>query len=91
MPAGCPEAPGVCPDGQRGDGRYSARTAADLLKVDVGTIAAWCRSGRLAYIQPPPHSPRWITLTPEHIAAWRQPVRQRKPRRARQSYQVYMV
>jgi hypothetical protein len=85
MPAGCPAAPGVCPDGQRGDGRSSARTAADLLNVDVGTIADWCRSGRLDYVQQTPHSPRWITLTPEHMAALRKPVRQRKPRRARQS------
>jgi hypothetical protein len=85
IPAGCPEAPGVCPDGQRGDGRYSARTAADLLNVDVGTIADWCRSGRVEYVQQTPHSPRWIPLTPEHIAALRKPVRHRKPRRARQS------
>jgi hypothetical protein len=39
IPAGCPEAPGVCPDGPRGAGRDSARPAADLLNVDVGTIA----------------------------------------------------
>jgi DNA invertase Pin-like site-specific DNA recombinase len=85
IPAGCPEAPGVCPNGQRGDGRYSARAAADLLNVDVGTIADWCRTGRLEYVQQTPHSPRWITLPPEHIAALRKPVRQRKPRRARKS------
>jgi DNA invertase Pin-like site-specific DNA recombinase len=84
IPAGCPEAPGVCPAGQRGDGRYSARAAADLLNVDVGTIADWCRTGRLEYVQQTPHSPRWVTLTPEGIAALRKPVRQRKPRRARQ-------
>ena len=83
IPAGCPEAPGVCPDGQRGDGRYSARAAADLLNVDVGTIAAWCRTGRLEYVQQTPHSPRWVTLAPESIAALRKPVRQRKPRRVR--------
>jgi len=84
IPAGCPEAPGVCPDGQRGDGRYSARTAAQLLNVDVSTIADWCRAGQLEYVQHTPHSPRWITLTPERLAALRKPVRQRKPRRARQ-------
>jgi hypothetical protein len=84
LPAGCPEAPGVCPDGQRGDGRYSAQAAAQLLNVDVSTIADWCRTGRLEYVQPAPHSPRWITLTPEGITALRKPVRQRKPRRARQ-------
>jgi len=79
MPAGCPEAPGVCPDGQRGDGRYAARAVADLLHVDVGTIADWCRTGRLEYVQQTPYSPRWVTLTPEGIAALRKPVRQRKP------------
>ena len=84
MPAGCPEAPGVCPDGQRGDGRYAARTAAQLRNVDVSTLADWGRAGQLEYVQHTPHSPRWITLTPERIAALRKPVRQRKPRRARQ-------
>jgi hypothetical protein len=84
IPPGCPEAPGVCPDGRRGDGRYSAQAAAQLLSVDVSTIADWCRAGQLEYIQHTPHSPRWITLTPERIAALRKPVRQRKPRRARQ-------
>jgi DNA invertase Pin-like site-specific DNA recombinase len=84
IPAGCPEAPGVCPDGRRGDGRYSAQAAAQLLNVDVSTIADWCRAGQLEYVQHTPHSPRWITLTPEHIAALHKPVRQRKPRRARQ-------
>jgi hypothetical protein len=48
MPAGCPEAPGVCPDGRRGDGRYSAQAAAQRLSVDVRTIADWCRAGPLA-------------------------------------------
>jgi DNA invertase Pin-like site-specific DNA recombinase len=84
IPAGCPEAPGVCPNGQRGDGRYSARAAAQRLNVDVSTIADWCCAGQLEYVQHTPHSPRWITLTPERIAALRKPVRQRKPRRARQ-------
>lgn len=82
IPAGCPEAPGVCPSGQRGDGRYSAQAAAQLLNVDVSTIADWCRTERLEYVQHTPHSPRWITLTPERIAALRKPVRQRKPRRS---------
>jgi DNA invertase Pin-like site-specific DNA recombinase len=30
IPAGCPERPKAAPTGQRGDGRYSARAAADL-------------------------------------------------------------
>jgi hypothetical protein len=32
--SGCPQAPGACPGGQRGDGRYSAKAAAELLNVD---------------------------------------------------------
>ena len=81
MPAGCPEAPGACPDGQRGDGRSAAQAAAQRLHVDVSTIAAWCRTGRLEYSQKTPHSPRWILLTPAMIAALRKPRRQRQPRR----------
>jgi DNA invertase Pin-like site-specific DNA recombinase len=80
IPTGCPEAPGDCPTGQRGDGCYSARAAAALLNVDVSTIADWCRAGQLEYTQQTPHSPRWITLPPERLAALRKPVRQRKPR-----------
>jgi hypothetical protein len=81
MPAGCPEAPGACPDGQRGDGRYAAQAAAQLLNVDVSTIADWCRTGRLEYMQKTPHGPRWVLLTPAMIAALRKPRRQRKSRR----------
>jgi hypothetical protein len=77
IPTGCPQAPGACPDGQRGDGRYSARAAAELLNVHVSTIAAWCKSGRLDHIRSAPHGPRWIKLTPEIIAELRKPVRQR--------------
>jgi DNA invertase Pin-like site-specific DNA recombinase len=68
------------PDQPRGDGRYSARAAAALLNVDVSTIAQWCNMGQLEYLQEASHHPRWITLTPERIAALRKPVRQRKPR-----------
>ena len=67
-------------DAPRADGRYSARAAAELLNVDVSTIADWCRTGRLEYRQRAPHCPRWITLTPEIIAALHKPTRQRKPR-----------
>jgi hypothetical protein len=80
--SGCPQAPGVCRAGQRGDGRYTARTAAYLLNVDVSTIAEWCRAGRLDYTQETPHGPRWITLPPERITTLRKPHRQRKPRRS---------
>ena len=73
--------PAARPNDPRGDGRYSARAAADLLNVDVGTIADWCLAGRLECQQAAPHCPRWITLTAERIAALRKPVRQRKPRR----------
>src|SRR5712691_1439546 len=79
--AGCPEAPGACPDGQRGEGRFSAQAAAQGLHVDVSTIADWCRIGRLDYLQHTPHSPRWVLLTPAIIAADGKPCRQRKPRR----------
>jgi DNA invertase Pin-like site-specific DNA recombinase len=77
IPTGCPQAPGACPGGQRGDGRYSARAAAELLNVNVSTIADWCESGRLDSIRSAPHGPRWIKLTPEIIAELRKPVRQR--------------
>jgi hypothetical protein len=82
IPTGCPEAPGACPGGQRGDGRYSARAAAELLNVDVSTIAAWCKSGRLDSIRATSHGPRWIKLTPDIIAELRKPVRQRWSRRS---------
>jgi len=75
IPTGCPQAPGACPSGQRGDGRYSARAAAELLNVNVSTIADWCKSGRLNSIQSAPHGPRWIKLTPEIITELRKPVR----------------
>jgi hypothetical protein len=75
IPAGCPERPKAAPTGQRGDGRYSARAAAELLNVDVSTIAEWCKTGRLESVRSTPLGPRWITLTPEVIAALRKPVR----------------
>jgi len=73
----CPKAPGICSTGQRGDGRYSARAAAQLLKVNVSTIADWCDAGILDNIQETPHGPRWISLTPETIAILRKPVQRR--------------
>jgi DNA invertase Pin-like site-specific DNA recombinase len=80
--SGCPLGPAACPSGQRGDGRYSARTAADLLNVTVYTIADWCKAGKLDGVQVAPRGPWWVQLTPELIAALRKPVRQYKPRRA---------
>jgi hypothetical protein len=73
IPAGCPERPQAAPTGQRGDGRYSAKAAAELLNVDVSTIAEWCKTGRLESVRSMPLGPRWITLTPEIIAALRKP------------------
>lgn len=73
----CPSAPAACPTGQRGDGRYSAYTAANLLNVNVSTIATWCETGILNSLQQKPHGPRWIQLTPEVIARLRKPNRQR--------------
>jgi DNA invertase Pin-like site-specific DNA recombinase len=75
IPAGCPERPKAAPTGQRGDGRYSAKAAAELLNVDVSTIAEWCKTGRLESVRSTPLGPRWITLTPELIATLRKPIK----------------
>ena len=80
IPTGCPEAPSACPGGQRGDGRYSAQAAAELLNVSVSTIGDWCKSGRLDGIQAVPCGPWWIELTPEIIAELRKPVSRRSPK-----------
>ena len=77
IPSRCLVGPAACPDGQRGDGRYSARKAAELLNVNVATIAAWCKAGKLDYLQEHSHGPRWITLDPEIIDRLRKPVQQR--------------
>src|SRR5437588_701505 len=85
IPLACPEGPGFRPSGQRGDGRYSALAAAELLNVNVSTIADWCNSGRLESVRAGTHGPRWITLTPESIAELRKPVQRHwKRRRSRQ-------
>lgn len=72
----CPEGPAACSQGQRGDGRSSARLAADVLNVTVSTVVDWCKAGRLDGIQTTPHGPWWIRLTPEAIAELRKPRRQ---------------
>ena len=77
IPSGCPEGPAACPKGTRGDGRCTAQVAAEQLKVTVSTIAAWCRSGRLDGVQAVPHSPWWVRLTLEIVAALRKPVQRR--------------
>jgi hypothetical protein len=87
----CPEGPGFCPTGQRGDGRYSALAAAELLNVNVSTIADWCNSGRLESVRAGMHGPRWITLTPEIIAELRKPVQHRWKRRGTRQCQQNMV
>jgi DNA invertase Pin-like site-specific DNA recombinase len=78
IPTSCPHRPAACPDGQRGDGRYSTHATAELLNVSIATIATWCRSGRLDGIRATLRSPWWIKLTPEIIAELRKPVRQRR-------------
>ena len=83
--SGCPLGPAACPTGQRGDGRYSARAAAEQLNVSVYTIADWCQAGKLDGLQVAPRGPWWVTLTPEIIAALRKPRRQYKPRRTPQA------
>ena len=80
---GCPQGPAACPTGQRGDGRYSARAAAQLLNVNVSTIADWCQAGLLDSVQEKPHGPRWITLTPQVMAQLRKPWPQHKQRSPR--------
>jgi hypothetical protein len=77
LPRSCPEHPLAHADRPRGDGRYSARVAAERRTVAVGTMADWCHAGRLESLQEAPHHPRWITLTPEVLTAWRKPVRRR--------------
>jgi hypothetical protein len=89
--AGCPQGPAACPTGQRGDGRYSARTAAALLNVNISTIAKWCETGRLDSVQTAPHGPRWITLTPERIAELRKPTQQHWNRRRTGTLQQNVV
>ncbi len=69
IPPGCPEAPGACPTGQRGEGCAAARAAAALLPGEVSTIADWCRAGPRASTQQTPQSPRWSPLPPERRAA----------------------
>ncbi len=81
IPLACPEGPGFCPTGQRGDGRYSALAAAELLNVNVSTIADWCNAGILENVRAHPHGPRWIPLTPEIIAQLRKPTQRHWKRR----------
>jgi hypothetical protein len=80
--SGCPDGPAACRGGYRGDGRCTVQEAARQLNVNISTIAAWCRSGRLESIQAVPHGPWWIRLTPEVIAELRRPVRRRWSQRS---------
>ena len=80
IPIGCTDAPRECPTGQRGDGRYSAQAAAELLNVSNSTILCWSKSGRLDGIQAQPGSPDWIRLTPESIVELRKPAKHQRSR-----------
>jgi DNA invertase Pin-like site-specific DNA recombinase len=82
IPSDCPDGPVASVEGYRADGRCSSKAAADLLNVNVSTIAAWCQSGILDGIQSVPHGPWWIQLTPEIIARWRKPTRRSWSRRS---------
>jgi len=73
----CPAGPSACVSGQRGDGRYSVQSAAELLNINISTVVNWCKSGKLDGIQSVPHGPWWVRLTPEIIANLRKPTRQR--------------
>jgi DNA invertase Pin-like site-specific DNA recombinase len=79
--SGCPRGPAACPQGQRGDGRYSARAAATLLNVTVYTIAEWCKTGKLDGQQMVPRGPWWVLLPPELLTTLCKPVQQRWTRR----------
>src|SRR6266550_7026179 len=68
IPLACPEGPGFCPSGQRGDGRYSA-------------LADWCNAGILESVRAHPHGPRWISLTPDIIEKLRKPTQRHWKRR----------
>ncbi len=81
LPAGGPAAPGACPDGPRGDGRYSAQAAGQRLNVEVRTRVDGWRPGRLDDRQQTSHRPRWGLLPSAILAALRKPRRHRKPRR----------
>ena len=71
--SGCPVHPRFCPEGKRGDGRYSTRAVAELLGRDMATVVGWCRAGRLDGIQTVREGPWWINLTPENIAELSKP------------------
>ena len=73
--SGCPDRPAACAGGYRADGRCSSKTAAELLNVNVSTIADWCQAGTLEGIQSAPYGPWWIKLTPEIITCLRKPTR----------------
>jgi DNA invertase Pin-like site-specific DNA recombinase len=77
LASGCPEGPAACQKGYRGDGRCTAKVAAEQLNVTVYTIADWCKSGCLDGIRAVPHGPWWIKLTPDVITKLRKPVRRR--------------
>jgi DNA invertase Pin-like site-specific DNA recombinase len=77
----CPEAPAACAEVYRADGRCSAKTAAELLNVNVSTIVDWCQSGLLDGTQSAPYAPWWVKLTPEIIAELRKPTRRAWSRR----------
>ena len=82
IPSGCPDRPAACADGRRGDGRCTAKIAAEMLNVTVSTVADWCQSGLLDGIQSASHGPWWIRLTPEVIARLRKPARRSWTRRS---------
>jgi len=76
IPTDCPDMPNPNQNEPRGDGRYSAKAAAQLLNVSISTINRWCHTGKLDRLQAVSYGPCWITLFPEIIAKLRKPVKQ---------------
>jgi DNA invertase Pin-like site-specific DNA recombinase len=68
--------------GEREDGRCSARAAATALNVTVSTIAEWCKNGLLDGMQATARGAWWVRLTPEITAQLRKPVRHRWTRQS---------
>ena len=66
--SGCPQGPGACEGTAERWPLLHPGSGLAKLNVNISTIVAWCKTGRLDGIQSAPHGPWWIKLTPEVIA-----------------------